>query len=741
MAGAGELPHTPYYGSVDSTPLWLILLGETFDWTGDRGPARPAVAQRARRPRLDRHVRRPRRRRVRRVRAPVRARPAQPGLEGLQRRDPRPRRARGRVPPIALAEVQGYVFDAKRRMAGLARVRGDDELADAARADAETLRERFEAAFWVEDQRYYAMALDRDKRQADAIGSNAGQCLWTGIVSPERAATSSSGCSTRRCSRAGASGPTRADQPGYNPIGYHTGHGLAARHVADRGRPEALRVRRRGQPRGQPGPRGRPAVRRVPAARAVLRLRPRATRTSRSRTRSPARRRRGPPASSFLFLTTMLGLAAARGPRRARAAAPAPARRGSAGSRSRTCASARRPWTCCSTAGAGRRAPRCCARSATSTSPSGSEPDPPVTTIAPLLSEAIERLRAAGVETPRLDAELLLGHAVGVERTTIIAHPDAPVGPGAEGTFRARSGPAAGRRAGRLHPRASRSSTGSPSPSTPGRSSRDPRPSGSSTSRSSEVMRRLAIGVAAAGRRAARARRRDGERRDRDLDRRRTCAGAACSPTRSCCWPSTSRRTRSTSRARTPSGTASGTGSGSRPRTSSRRPRTRACDIVARQPAVRPRRRDGRRCRSPTTFEPALALDGGAGRARGDRPAARPAAAASLADGGDRAPRDRRRPGRGDRRRSWRRGSPGWTCRVEPDLAGLPRVAVSTGVPGEPPGRDADGRHPRDRAGVPDPPDRPRHRRDAGRRRPRRRAADDRRGPRGEGARASRSRS
>ena len=69
MAGAGELPHTPYYGSVDSTPLWLILLGATFDWTGDRALARPALAERARRARLDRHVRRPRRRRVRRVRA------------------------------------------------------------------------------------------------------------------------------------------------------------------------------------------------------------------------------------------------------------------------------------------------------------------------------------------------------------------------------------------------------------------------------------------------------------------------------------------------------------------------------------------------------------------------------------------------------------------------------------------------------------------------------------------------
>ena len=92
------------------------------------------------------------------------------------------------MPPIALAEVQGYVFDAKRRLAGLA--------ADAWRSGSRTsasmprptsLAKRFEAAFWVEDQRYYALGLDGEKRQADAIGINAGQCLWSGIVAPERA--------------------------------------------------------------------------------------------------------------------------------------------------------------------------------------------------------------------------------------------------------------------------------------------------------------------------------------------------------------------------------------------------------------------------------------------------------------------------------------------------------------------------------------------------------------------------
>jgi glycogen debranching enzyme len=125
--------------------------------------------------------------------------------------------------PVALAEVQGYVFDAKRRLAGLARMRGDETLAARLEADAETLRTRFEASFWVEDQRYYAMALDGDKRLADAIASNAGQCLWTGIVSPDRARD----VIDRLLSPAMFSGwgirTYAKGQPGFNPMGYHTG--------------------------------------------------------------------------------------------------------------------------------------------------------------------------------------------------------------------------------------------------------------------------------------------------------------------------------------------------------------------------------------------------------------------------------------------------------------------------------------------------------------------------------------
>ncbi len=222
LARAGELPHTPYYGSVDATPLWLILLGATFEWTGDRDLVERLWPNALAALRWidefgdrdgDGFVEFERR--------------SDRGLVNQGWKDSsdaiRDRSGREVGTPIALAEVQGSVFDAPLRIAGRARMRGDEALASRLEAEAATLRDRFEAAFWVEDQRYYAMALDGEKRQADAIGSNAGQCLWTGIVSDERARdvvdhllrpTMFSGWGVRTY----ASG-----QPGFNPIGYHTG--------------------------------------------------------------------------------------------------------------------------------------------------------------------------------------------------------------------------------------------------------------------------------------------------------------------------------------------------------------------------------------------------------------------------------------------------------------------------------------------------------------------------------------
>ena len=222
MAATHELPFRPYYGSVDATPLWLILLGATYDWTGDRAlvdrlwPNAMAALEW-----IDRWGDRDGDGFV------EYGRRTDKGLLNQGWKDShdaiRDRNGRQAEPPIALAEVQGYVFDAKTRLARLARVRGDTGLADRLESEAATLRDRFEQAFWVEDQGYYAMALDSDKRPADAIGSNAGQCLWTGIASPARARSVAERLLSPDLFSGWGIRTYASGQAGYNPLGYHTG--------------------------------------------------------------------------------------------------------------------------------------------------------------------------------------------------------------------------------------------------------------------------------------------------------------------------------------------------------------------------------------------------------------------------------------------------------------------------------------------------------------------------------------
>ena len=119
--------------------------------------------------------------------------------------------------------MKGNVYRAKCGLADLAEMRGDAYLASRLRDDAEALRERFEEAFWIPDQGYYAMALDGAKRPADAIGSNAGQCLWTGIASPARARTVADRLLGPELFSGWGIRTYALHQPGYNPLGYHTG--------------------------------------------------------------------------------------------------------------------------------------------------------------------------------------------------------------------------------------------------------------------------------------------------------------------------------------------------------------------------------------------------------------------------------------------------------------------------------------------------------------------------------------
>jgi glycogen debranching enzyme len=176
-----------YYGTVDATPLFLILLSETWRWTDDtmfvrelRDPALAALRW------IDEYGDRDGDGFVEYERRTAR------GLANQSWKDSgdsqRFRDGREATTPIAPCEVQGYVYDAKRRTAELAReVWRDAELAARLERDAEELRRRFDESFWLGERGgYYALALDRDKNPLDSLCSNIGHLLWSGIVPPER---------------------------------------------------------------------------------------------------------------------------------------------------------------------------------------------------------------------------------------------------------------------------------------------------------------------------------------------------------------------------------------------------------------------------------------------------------------------------------------------------------------------------------------------------------------------------
>jgi glycogen debranching enzyme len=221
MARTGELPFSRYYGSVDSTPLWLMLLAETWDWTGDAAlveelwpAALRALAWIDRAPRdedgfIVYHSRSSR------------------GLRNQGWKDSadsvRDRHGAMLEPPLALAEVQAYTIEARRRLADLADVRGEAELADRLRAAADDHAARFNRRFWLPDLERYAMALGPGGSVADALGSNVGHCLWCGAIPIERAERVVRDLTGPALFSGWGIRTYGAGQPGFNPLGYHTG--------------------------------------------------------------------------------------------------------------------------------------------------------------------------------------------------------------------------------------------------------------------------------------------------------------------------------------------------------------------------------------------------------------------------------------------------------------------------------------------------------------------------------------
>lgn len=222
LARLGEVPFGRYYGSVDSTPLFVALAGLYWQRTRDEETLEeiwPSV--RAALEWIDRYGDRDRDGFV------EYARGRESGLrnQGWKDSEDAVFHADGRLAtgPIALCEVQGYVYLARRTAALLAADFGERELAGKLEAQAEQLRARFEEAFWREEIGTYALALDGDKRPCEVRTSNAGQLLFTGICLPERAARVAQQLFTREFFSGWGLRTLSAREKRFNPTSYHNG--------------------------------------------------------------------------------------------------------------------------------------------------------------------------------------------------------------------------------------------------------------------------------------------------------------------------------------------------------------------------------------------------------------------------------------------------------------------------------------------------------------------------------------
>ncbi len=216
------IPHTPYYGTADATLLYLIVLHSVWRCTGDRSL-------------LKRHLQTAERClawmdeygdrdgdgfQEYQTRSPV-------GYENMGWKDsgdavvyPDGTLVKG---PKALCELQGYAYDAMRRMADIYRELGQQEKAAALAGKAERLSDRFDEVFWDEASGFYAFCLDGDKKPVLSVASNPGHCLWSGIVPPERAARVVKRLMASDMWSGWGIRTLSADHPAYNPYSYQCG--------------------------------------------------------------------------------------------------------------------------------------------------------------------------------------------------------------------------------------------------------------------------------------------------------------------------------------------------------------------------------------------------------------------------------------------------------------------------------------------------------------------------------------
>ncbi|MDF5724702.1 MAG: amylo-alpha-1,6-glucosidase [Rhizonema sp. PD37] len=220
LARCHEIPHTPYYGTVDATPLWLMLYAEYYTWTHDLELLEQLWSNAlAAMDWIDRNIKQ--------TGYLTYSLKSKRGLSNQGWKDSGDcvvnRKGEIASGAIALCEVQAYVYAAKLRLAEIAKMKKRLDLSDRWQEEARNLKLRFNKDFWIQDQDFCALALDGDGNQADSITSNPGHCLHLGLFTPEKAYSVAERLRAPDMFNGWGIRTLSSLSPAYNPMGYHIG--------------------------------------------------------------------------------------------------------------------------------------------------------------------------------------------------------------------------------------------------------------------------------------------------------------------------------------------------------------------------------------------------------------------------------------------------------------------------------------------------------------------------------------
>ena len=222
LANLKLIPHTPYYGSVDGTPLFLVCAVEMMDWLNDQDlfvELLPSILSALKW--VDQYGDSDHDGFVEyaeRASGGVRNQGWKDSSDSLLYPDGRPAEL-----PVALVEVQGYIYQAKVGLSRIFARLGQSAMAERLAREAAELRRRFELSFWLDKEQFYAQGLDRNKTPIPSITSNPAHCLWAGIIDPERAEILRDRLMAPDMFSGWGIRTLSSDSPHYNPMSYHNG--------------------------------------------------------------------------------------------------------------------------------------------------------------------------------------------------------------------------------------------------------------------------------------------------------------------------------------------------------------------------------------------------------------------------------------------------------------------------------------------------------------------------------------